>query len=260
MTWSARDYSKFEAERNRPVRDLLSQLTGDPARIIDLGCGPGNSTELLAARFPNATVTGIDSSPDMIDAAHKRRPDIRFEIGDIGERHDGDGRFDLMFANASLQWLPDHAALLPALVDQLAPGGVLAVQMPDNLDEPAHRLMREIALDAKWAVTLADASKARDSLHSAKWYFETLCGLGTQVDVWRTTYHHALAGGAADIVGWFRSTGLRPFLQPLDDEEQAAFLSRYEAAIARIVPSAADGTVLLRFPRLFFTARLETVR
>lgn len=258
MTWSARDYSRFETERNRPIRALLSQIPGGAARIIDLGCGPGNSTELLAARFPDAVITGIDSSPDMIEAARKRRPDIRFEVGDIASRHDTDGRFDLMFANASLQWVPDHAALLPALVSQLAPGGTLAAQMPDNLDEPAHRMMREIALDAAWAEKLVDASKARDSLHSAEWYFEALRMLGARVDVWRTTYHHALPGGAADIVDWFRSTGLRPFLQPLDEMERTKFLARYEAAIARIVPSADDGTVLLQFPRLFFTAHLET--
>ncbi|UFN50837.1 trans-aconitate 2-methyltransferase [Roseomonas sp. OT10] len=254
MTWSATQYTRFEDERTRPVRDLLAQLPQRPvAAAIDLGCGPGNSTELLRARFPGAAVSGLDSSADMLAAARQRLPEVAFVLGDIAA-WDGPERYDVILANASLQWVPDHAALLPALVRRLAPGGQLAVQMPDNLDEPAHRLMREVAAEGPWAARLAAATAARAPRRGAGWYVATLRGLGTRVDAWITTYHHPLAGGAAAVVEWFKGSGLRPFLDPLDAAERSEFLRRYEAGVARAYPALEDGTVLLPFPRLFFVA------
>lgn len=251
MSWSARQYVAFEDERTRPVRDLLSALPAIEARsIVDLGCGPGNSTEVLIARFPNASVRGIDSSPDMIDAARKRLPQVQFAIGGIEEWGDA-GPFDVILANAVLHWVPDHARLLPELVARLAAGGCLAVQMPDNLDDPAHRLMCEIAADGPWADTLASASATRAPLGDAAWYYELLRPLCTRVEIWRTTYYHALLGGAAAIVEWFKGSGLRPFLEPLDVASRAAYLERYTAAVARAYPALPDGSVLLPFPRLF---------
>lgn len=253
MTWSATQYTKFEAERNRPVRDLLDHI---PTQIVrtaaDIGCGPGNSTELLRARFPEAALTGMDSSPDMIDAARKRLPQVRFELADIAAWPDP-GPFDVILANAALQWVPDHATLLPALVGKLAAGGSLAVQVPDNLDEPAHRLMRGVAASGPWADKLANAADSRAPRHAADWYYRVLREQVPTVDVWRTTYHHPLAGAAA-VVEWFKATGLRPFLGPLDDAERAAYLERYQAAIAGAYPALPDGSVLLAFPRLFFVA------
>lgn len=258
MSWSATQYGKFEAERNRPVRDLLAQLPDRPVvRAVDIGCGPGNSTELLRRRFPDAVVTGIDSSSAMIEAARRRLPDVRFEIADIAAWRGEGGPFDLILANAVLQWLPDHAALLPGLIGQLAPGGSLAVQMPDNLEEPAHRLMRAVAADGPWAAKLADAPRARESRHGPEWYYRVLRACGAVVDVWRTVYVHPLAGGAGAVVEWFKGSGLRPFLDPLDPDERAAFLTRYEAAVAQAYPALPDGTVLLPFPRLFFVATRE---
>lgn len=254
MSWSAAQYRKFEEERNRPIHDLLAQVPEHPvARAIDLGCGPGNSTQLLLERFPDARVTGLDSSEDMIEAARQRLPDVDFQVGDI-TRWSSAESVDLILANASLQWVPDHASLLPALLARLAPGGSLAVQMPDNLDEPAHRLMREIASQGPWAERLADAHRARDSRHPASWYFGVLRDAGARVNVWRTVYHHALAGGPKAIVEWFKGSGLRPFLAPLSATEQDQYLARYEAAVAEAYPSYADGCVLLPFPRLFFVA------
>jgi trans-aconitate 2-methyltransferase len=254
MTWSAQQYAKFEAERNRPIRDLLAQIPPSAARTAaDLGCGPGNSTELLQARLPDAQVIGIDSSADMIAAARQRRPDITFTIADIASWADP-GPFDVILANASLHWVPDHAALFPRLMARLTAGGCLAVQMPDNLDEHAHRLMRAIAADGPWSAKLAAAATARAEQRGADWYFNLLREHGAHVDVWRTTYHHPLAGGAGAVVEWFKGSGLRPFLDPLDDSERADFLARYEAAIATAYPAAADGAVLLPFPRLFILA------
>jgi trans-aconitate 2-methyltransferase len=254
MTWSATQYVTFEAERTRPARDLLAAVPADRiGAAVDLGCGPGNSTETLIARFPDATVHGLDSSQDMIDAARKRLPQLRFDTADI-ETWSDPGPFDLILANAVLQWVPDHAALFPRLVAKLAAGGHLAVQMPDNLDEPAHRLMRETAAEGPWAAKLADASRARAARADAAWYYGMLRPHCARVDVWRTTYHHVLAGGAAAVVEWFKGSGLRPFLAPLDAGEQADYLARYTAAVAQAYPAQPDGTVLLPFPRLFIVA------
>lgn len=256
MDWSATQYSKFERERNRPVCDLLAQV-GDQTvnRAADIGCGPGTSTELLQARFPSAAIIGIDSSPNMIEAARKRLPTIQFEIDDIASWRQV-GPFDLILANAVLQWVPDHARLLSKLLAKLASGGSLAVQIPNNLNEPAHRLMREIGEQGPWNRKLAGASKARDNDQRADWYYRTLHGLGAKVNVWMTIYHHPLTGGAGAVVEWFKGSGLRPFLDPLDDQERSEFLKRYQEAIAAAYPTLPDGTVLLPFPRLFFVATL----
>ena len=257
VAWSARQYVAFEDERTRPVRDLLAAVPAiEPRVAVDIGCGPGNSTELLAARFPEAVVSGLDSSPDMIAAARERLPSLEFAVADLeawvrDPATPQEAPPDVILANAVLQWTPDHAHLFPALRAKLAPGGALAVQMPDNLDEPAHRLMREVAADGPWAAKLSEASAQRASLGGAGWYYELLHSAGCRVEVWRTTYHHALAGGAGAIVEWFKGSGLRPFLEPLDEAEREAYLARYQAAVARLYPPLADGSVLLPFPRLF---------
>ena len=270
MSWSAQQYVTFEDERTRPVRDLLAAVPTDPVRAaVDIGCGPGNSTQCLIERFPDAAVRGLDRSPDMIRAARERLPGVRFEIAgikewadlgaDLGADPGADpgahrGPFDLILANAALQWVPDHATLLPSLVAKLAPGGSLAVQMPDNLEEPAHRLMRGIAADGPWADKLAGASAARTARADAGWYYGLLRPRCVRVDIWLTVYHHPLAGGARAVVEWFKGSGLRPYLDPLDAGERAAYLARYEAEVARAYPALPDGSVLLPFPRLFIVA------
>lgn len=254
MSWSAKQYVAFEDERTRPVRDLLGALPPIEAHtVIDLGCGPGNSTEVLSARYPQAQVAGIDSSPDMIAAARQRLPQVSFAVEEV-QTWNATGPYDVMLANAVLHWVPAHETLLPALIGRLAPRGALAVQMPDNLEDPAHRLMREIAKDGPWAAKLADAAGARTQLASIDGYYGLLRPLCTKVDLWRTTYHHPLAGGASAIVEWFKGSGLRPFLQPLNDAERSAYLGRYTVAIANAYPTFADGSVLLPFPRLFMLA------
>lgn len=250
--WQAAQYMRFENERTRPVRDLLAAVPAtDVKTAIDIGCGPGNSTETLAARLPGAAISGLDSSPDMIDAARKRLPQFQFDVSDLST-WDAPGPYDLILANAVLQWVPEHERLIPSLVKKLAPGGSLAVQMPDNLDEPAHRLLRETAAQEPWASRLKGVE--RTMRHDAQWYYGLLDPLCARVDVWRTVYHHPLAGGADAVVEWFKGSALRPFLAELDDTEQAAFLQHYRDAIAKAYPALADGTVLLPFPRLFFVA------
>jgi trans-aconitate 2-methyltransferase len=262
MTWSARQYLAFEEERTRPVRDLLAAVPALEARTaVDIGCGPGNSTEALAARFPRAKVSGFDSSPDMIAAARTRLPGVQFEVLDLESwlRSSGSAApladaIDVALSNAVLQWLPDHAVLFPALVAKLRPGGCLAVQVPDNLDEPAQRLMREVADEGSWRGKLVDADRARVRIESAEWYYRLLRARCSRVDVWRTTYYHPLADANA-IVEWFKGTGLRPFLDPLDTSERAAYLARYAERLAPLYPSQSGG-VLLPFPRLFMVAQV----
>lgn len=252
MTWSAKQYSMFEQQRTRPVRDLVAAIPDvDVRTAVDLGCGPGNSTEVLAERFPHATVTGMDSSDDMVASARERLPALNFELADIGAWHPTQ-KFDVILANASLQWLPDHATLYPHLVHQLTSGGTLAVQTPDNLDEPAHRLAREVAVHGPWASKIGAVK--HNERHAASVYYEMLSKHCSTVDVWRTTYHHPLAGGHSAVVEWFKGSALRPFLAPLDDTEKAAFLEAYLARISQAYPALADGTVLLPFPRLFIIA------
>jgi trans-aconitate 2-methyltransferase len=254
MSWSAQQYTSFEAERTRPVRDLVAAVpTSDVRRAVDIGCGPGNSTEVLAARYPGAAVSGLDSSADMIAAARKRLPSLRFDLAEI-VTWDDPGPFDVILANAVLQWVPDHAALMPRLLGKLVPGGSLAIQMPDNLEEPAHRLMRQVAASGPWAAKLAGATAARAPRLGAAWYYGMLRPHAARVDVWLTVYHHVLPGGTDAVVEWFKGSGLRPFLAPLDAAETDGFLAEYRTALVDAYPPLDDGSVLLPFPRLFIVA------
>lgn len=251
--WNPALYARFEDERTRPAAELLARvpLTA-PGRVIDLGCGPGNSTELLLQRYGQAQITGLDSSPAMLASARQRLPALAFELGDIAAWQPA-LPVDLVYANAALQWVTDHERLLPRLLQALAPGGVLAVQMPDNLDQPSHRLMREVAADPRFAPSIGDAARLRTRILPAEHYYDLLAPQA-EVDVWRTTYYH-LMDDAAAIVQWLRATGLKPFVEALPAELQTAFLSEYERRIDAAYPARADGRRLLAFPRLFFVAR-----
>lgn len=252
--WNPALYGRFEDERTRPAAELLARVPlAAPRLLVDLGCGPGNSTELLWRRYPEAQVLGVDNSPAMLAAAHQRLPALAFETGDIASWTPA-APPDLLYANAALQWVADHEALLPRLLGLLAPGGVLAVQMPDNLDEPSHRLMRETAAEPRFAASIGPADKLRARVLPAQRYYDLLVN-SAEVDVWRTTYYHRMDDAAA-IVQWLRATGLRPFLDALPTPElQAEFLADYEQRISAAYPARADGSRLLAFPRLFIVAR-----
>ena len=250
--WSAAHYLKLEEERTRPARDLLARVPPRERReVVDLGCGPGNSTELLAQRYPGANLRGVDNSQDMLREARARLPSAQFDYGDVAQWRTTEP-VDLIFANAVLQWIPGHIDLMARLIGGLAPGGCLAVQVPDNLDEPSHRLMREVAARPPFRAKLGDAERARETIGAFADYYEALAP-AADLDLWRTTYVHALAGPDA-IVEWVTSTGLRPYLNPLDRDEEAAYLAAYREAIAAAYPALADGRVLLPFPRLFIIA------
>ena len=249
--WSPDIYLKFEDERTRPARDLVNAVPlAAPSFVVDIGCGPGNSTELLLERFPGARHLGIDTSPAMLDRARARLPDVEFRLADAAG-FKPDVPPDLMFANAVFQWLPGHLGLFVHLMGELAPGGVLAVQMPDNVAEPSHALMVEVAAGGRWAGRLADAARA--PLPPVRTYCETLRPHCRRLDIWHGIYNHPLADAAA-VVEWLRSTGLKPFLDPLDEDERADFLAAYAEKVAGAYPPLRGGGVLLRFPRLFIVA------
>ncbi|WP_284616837.1 trans-aconitate 2-methyltransferase [Aquabacterium humicola] len=251
--WNPALYRRFEDERTRPAAELLARVPLEAPRfVVDLGCGPGNSTELLARRFPQARLLGTDNSPAMIASARERLPAVDFELSDIACWQPATPP-DLIYANAVLQWLPDHATLLPRLLSLLAPGGVLALQMPDNLDEPSHVAMRQTAADARFAAVIGDADKLRARVLPVAGYYDLLAPRA-DVDVWRTAYQHPMADAAA-IVQWVRATGLKPFVDPLPPTLQAEYLADYQRRIDSAYPARADGQRLLAFPRLFIVAR-----
>src|SRR5579863_970290 len=251
--WSPATYLKFEDERTRPARDLLARVRADGVRrVVDVGCGPGNSTELLAVRYPQAKIHGIDSSPAMLEEARRRLPEVRFEFADAAVWVPN-AVVDVVFANAIYQWIPGHLEQLARILTALADHATLAVQMPDNLNEPSHRLMREVAQAGPWSTRLAGAQQVRNPPPSVREYYEALRPLAARLEIWRTTYHHALRSADA-IVEFVRSTGLRPFLDPLSEPERTDFIAAYTTRIAAAYPPLADGHVLLAFPRLFLVA------
>lgn len=253
MDWSATQYLRFEEERTRPARNLCDAIPNTRARYVsDLGCGPGNSTDLLLARYPDAEIVGVDASPAMIEKARKRLPQMHFVQADISE-WTPDTPQDVIYANASLQWLPDHAATMLRLVGHLETGGSLAVQMPDNVMEPSHVSMREVAMDGPWAQRLAPVIARRQKLGSAADFYSMLRPSCSRVDVWHTIYNHPVADGGA-IVEWFKGSALQPYLAPLDDAERAEFLAIYRERIDLAYPTLSDGMKLLAVPRLFVVA------
>ncbi|CAI7667672.1 unnamed protein product [Penicillium pancosmium] len=229
--WSAAQYLKFEDERTLPARDLLSRVPlTSPKRVVDLGCGPANSTAVIESRYPDAKLVGIDSSPDMIRKAKATLPHLDFTVEDLTS-YSPQGEVDLFYSNAVFQWLKkgERFEIVKKLMATQPSGGVFALQVPDNLAEPSHVLMRETATSGPWAEKLA------------------------RVNIFHTSYYHALENHAA-IIEWVKGTGLRPFLDPLQPEEKEGFLKEYLKALQQAYPACEDGRVLLRYPRLFVVA------
>ena len=249
-SWKPDQYLKFAAERTQPCRDLAARVAiENPRHVIDLGCGPGNSTEVLAARWPHAELTGLDSSPDMIAKARGAHPGWHWQSADIAEWTNGQDSFDVVFSNAAMQWVPDHQNVFARLLEHVAPGGALAVQMPHNYDAEAHRLMREVASHFP-----ATGSVREWFTHPIGLYYDVLAPLSGHVDLWSTEYIHVMER-PGDIVEWYKGTGMRPFLDALStDAEREAFTAEYLAAIQDAYPARHDGRVLFPFRRLFLVA------
>lgn len=253
--WDPRQYSRFEAERDRAALDLLLRLPGDldPREIWDLGCGAGQHAALLKRRHPGAVVHGLDSSADMLGKARSLGVDVDWRQGDIAHWRP-DVPADLILANASLHWLPDHPALFRGLAGALVPHGVLAIQMPMAHESRHHTLVRAVAAEGPWAAALAGVESIAPLL-SPDLYYDVLAGACDEIDIWATTYLHALTGADA-VLEWMKGTGLRPFLSALQDPAmRAGFLSALGARLSEAFPQRPDGVTLLPFPRLFLVAR-----
>lgn len=253
MSWDSAQYLKFKRERTQPSIDLIGRIAlSDPETILDVGCGPGNSTEQLKRRYPNAAVYGVDNSEEMLFAAREKYPDIRFgscdasrELGKLGET------YDIVFSNACIQWIPDHPKLLRELMCLLKKGGVLAVQVPMNYDEPIHRIIEETIRTEKWREKIGEP-RIFHTL-SLEAYYDLLSGLTPEFSMWETVYFHRMRSHA-DIMEWYGGTGLRPYLDRLSPEEGEAFRADIFRAVERAYPKRANGEIIFRFPRLFFTA------
>ncbi len=254
--WNPAQYLQFAEERTRPCRDLAARIAVDsPRRIVDLGCGPGNSTQVLAERWPNAEITGLDSSDEMIAAAGRDWPDRRWISADIAEWAAGDqANYDMVFSNAALQWVPEHSTVFPKLMARVAPGGALAVQMPSNFDAPAHRIARELVASSAWGHRFPSDVVREWHAHTAAFYYDLLAPLAARVDLWEAEYLHVMSGPEA-IVEWYKGTGLRPYLSALrSDTEREQFVAEYLTGIRTAYLCRPDGRVLFPFRRLFVIA------
>lgn len=258
VAWDPARYLKFKRQRTQPSIDLAARIPlAEPGRVVDIGCGPGNSTEVLGQRFPGADILGVDSSAEMIEEARRNRPQFRFEIADVSGPLDAlGGGYDVVFSNACIQWIPGHKTLLPRLVGLLGPGGVLAVQTPLADKQQMYALIQQLAQEEPWKALFLQAPPAQHIMNNLapEAYIDLLEGLGLEVELWETVYYHMMPS-AADVLEWYRGTGLRPYLAALPTARRGEFevelLARVEAAFAH----QASGELVLKFPRLFFTAR-----
>jgi trans-aconitate 2-methyltransferase len=251
--WDPVHYLRFADERARPFHELVARIGTDaPREVVDLGCGPATLTTSLLERWPDAHVTALDSSPEMVERAREHERPGRLDVALADLRDWRPARLvDVLVTNATLQWVPGHLGLLSGLVDVLSPGGCLALQVPGNFGEPSHVLLRELAEREPWRARLADV--AWPSAHDAATYLETLTGLGLLVDAWETTYLHVLPGDDA-VLDWISGTGARPVLTALTDDERDSFLAEYRPALRAAYPRRDYGTVL-PFRRVFAVAR-----
>jgi trans-aconitate 2-methyltransferase len=255
VAWDPAQYLRFEAERARPFYDLVDRIAVDaPARVVDLGCGPGNVTATLLDRWPCASVEGVDSSAEMVDrAATYAGPRLTFTKATI-ETWRPDGPVDVIVSNAALQWVPAHPDLLAVWVRALPSGGALAFQVPSNVDAPAPAVFREVANRPQWTDRLAKVAEAYGPSQSggiltAAQYVDRLARTGCTVDAWQTTYLHVLPG-ADPVLEWYAGTGLRPYLDALDPAAREDFRAEVAEGLRAAFPAHDYGTVL-PFTRVF---------
>ncbi|MEU3900925.1 trans-aconitate 2-methyltransferase [Streptomyces sp. NPDC045251] len=262
-TWDPAQYLRHAGPRARPFTDLLARvpdLPGDRPRIADLGCGPGNVTTLLADRWPTARITGYDNSAEMLERARQYAGDtadgghVDFAPGDARNWTPAEPH-DLVISNATLQWVPGHVERFPDWIAGLAPGGVLAFQVPGNFAAPSHRLMRELAHSPRWRHRLAGTLRHDDAVLTPEAYLARLTAAGCTADVWETTYVHLLPGDDP-VLDWVKGTGLRPVLTALDGDPEAsdAFVEEYRTVLRAAYPPGPHGTPF-PFRRIFAVAR-----
>ncbi len=250
--WNSTQYLKFKAERTQPSIDLVkSILVTDPQNIIDIGCGPGNSTRVLKDRFPNARVIGADFSSNMIEKAKKENPDLEFMAFDASRDFGKlDIKFDVVFSNACIQWVPNHKKLLADIMSVLNDSGMLAVQVPVTAEQDMSRVINNVTDLERWKKL--QGARNFYTLNDYE-YFNILSEISSDFKIWKTIYYHRLPSHQS-VLEWYRSTGLKPYFEKLDDTESALFEKDILAEIERQFPLQPNGEIIFRFPRLFFTA------
>ena len=255
MQWDPALYVRYGEERGRPFHELLARVPVVDARlVVDLGCGPGTLTRVLADRWPAARVLGVDSSPEMVAAAEPLAEPGRLEflLGDAGT-WSPPGPVDVVVANALLQWVPQHVELISRIAEWLAPGGCFAFQVPANFDAPSHTALQALRVSERWRDRLGEAADRGGAVETPERYLETLVDAGLEPDVWQTSYLHVLQGEDA-VLEWVKGTALRPVLSALDEDAQREFLDEYGVLLREHYPSTAYGTVF-PFRRTFAVGR-----
>jgi trans-aconitate 2-methyltransferase len=260
MSWNPAQYLQYAGERLRPALDLVARVDLEvPRAVVDLGCGAGNVTQLLADRWPEAVILGIDNDARMLERARQTladRPRIGFAAANL-EAWAPQGPVDVVFSNAALHWADDHATLLPRLLRFVAPGGVLAVQMPANFAAPSHRALHAAAASARWRARLEPLVRP-EPVAPASRYYDWLAPEAAALDLWTTRYLQVLrarADGEHPVVAWMRGTALVPFVGVLAEDEREVFVADFATRIADAYVPRADGAVLFPFRRLFIVAR-----
>jgi trans-aconitate 2-methyltransferase len=255
--WDPAVYLRFGGERARPFAELVARIGAeDPSVVVDLGCGEGSGAAALSRRWPGARVIGVDSSPEMLAAAERAAPGVEFVLGDVREWAP-DGPVDVLVSNAVLHWVPGHDRLLAEWADRLRPGGWVAVQVPGNFRAPTHALLADLCRSPDWADRLAEVAPSPDAVLEPVGYLDVLTVAGLAADVWETTYLHILTG-PDPVLGWVRSTVLRPVLARLGDDDAARFTAEYATALRTAYPERADGTTVLPFRRMFAVGTRRT--
>lgn len=251
--WNSEQYIKFKNERTRPSEDLIKRLDFVPSSILDIGCGPGNSTDKLHQAFPNADILGIDSSENMLTKAINTYPNLKFRQCIIPNDIDLLESYDLIFSNACLHWIPDHKELLPQLMKKLNSRGKLAVQMPDVKQAPFYRILNEMTLSEKWKKL-----KNVDIFHnlSPDETYDILSKCSLNVDMWETTYYHIMSSHK-DIIEWYKGSGLRPYLDSLDENEQQDFIFELTEKLKAAIPVRSGSNVILKMSRMFFISEIN---
>lgn len=251
--WNVASYKRFERERTQPAIDLANRIPlANPHKILDIGCGPGNSTNVLKQKYPNAYILGIDSAPEMIEAAQKQHPDLEFRLVDASkDLLDLAQDFDVVFSNASISWMPDHPQLLANMLSLLREDGILAVQVPLHYDMPIHALVTDVLLLPRWKPLFPEIRLV--PLLEEDEYFDLLWDLTPEFSLWKTVYCHVLAS-FDDVWEWFHSSGLRPYLCLLGEDEKKAFEQDIRDRSHEYYTLRKNGRLLFRVPRLFFTA------
>ncbi|HEX2328542.1 MAG TPA: methyltransferase domain-containing protein [Candidatus Angelobacter sp.] len=250
--WNPELYLKFAGQRGRPAADLIAQINlKSPETIIDLGCGTGNSTEQLHHRWPAARIAGLDSSPKMLEQAREAHPDWRWIESTIQDWRPA-AEYDLIFSNAALHWVPDHASIFPRLLRAVSPEGVLAVQMPNNFQSSSHSVMKKAASDPRWRGALRDAAE-NIFIEPVAFYYNVLSKTAKTLNIWETEYLQIMDGPAA-VLDWMRSTAMRPYLARLADHERSHFEQLCLAEYEKLFPADDQGKTLFPYKRMFIVA------